>query len=152
MRRLLRYRGAQTSGQIAERYAWNSKTVQSLLDELILQETVVESDELYYHSELFDRARRETVKHRRMQIRTQPPERYAALLTSRLRTPAPPMEQLEHALGQLRGQAYPAALWESVLLPARVDGYRPDLLDTLLSQGKWYWQLAPGRDALFSLI
>ena len=62
VRRLLRYRGAQTSGQIAERYAWNSKTVQSLLDELILQEIVVESDELYYHSELFDRARRETVK------------------------------------------------------------------------------------------
>ena len=151
VRRLLRYRGAQTSEQIAERYAWNSKTVQSLLDELILQETVVESDELYYHSELFDRARRETVKHRRMQIRTQPPERYAALLTSRLRTPAPPMEQLEHALGQLRGQAYPAALWESVLLPARVDGYRPDLLDTLLSQGKWYWQLAPSAMLCFHL-
>ncbi|MCB7430689.1 hypothetical protein LI224_20370, partial [Erysipelatoclostridium ramosum] len=36
-----------------------------------------------------------------------------------------------------------ASLWESVLLPARINGYQPELLDQELAQGEFFWKLHP---------
>jgi len=141
VRRLLRYRGAQSPEQVAERYLWQEETALALLAQLCRQESAVESGALYYHADLYDRARRETVMQRRRQIRTLPPERYAALLASRIRTPAHPNNRLESALKLLDGQPYPPAYWEGFLLPARVDGYRPEQLDALLAQGSLFWRM-----------
>ena len=65
MRRLLRYRGAQSPEQVAERYLWAEDTALSVLTELCGNGSAVEHEGLYYHSTLFDRAVRETVKMRR---------------------------------------------------------------------------------------
>jgi ATP-dependent Lhr-like helicase len=85
----------------------------------------------------------ETIKARRRQITTQPPEHYAALLAGRAQAVGTPSERLELAVKALIGLPYPAAVWESVLFPARVDNYRPELLDTLLGSGKYFWRISP---------
>ena len=55
-------------------------------------------------------------------------------------------EALEAALEQLEGFAVPAAAWESALLPDRVQGYFPSMLDQLCTSGRTTWlRLAPPR-------
>ncbi len=141
VRRLLRYRGPQSPESVAERYLWASGDARVVLDALTASGAVVEHQGLWYHGELFDRAQRETVRLRRQQVQTLPAERYAALLTARVSTAGSPAQQLTDALLSLQGQAFPAAWWEGLLLPARVAGYRPELLDTQLAQGHFVWRL-----------
>lgn len=148
--RAIRYRGPLSGEELGERYLWSEREVEELIQELLNQNSIVISDGLYYHKELYERARMETIKNRRKQIKTQPPERFAAMLIDRMKNPAvPPMEQLEAALSFLCDQPYAANLWESVLLPTRVQGYRPELLDTVLSQGNYYWSLDKERGVSF---
>ncbi|SHH66800.1 ATP dependent helicase, Lhr family [Sporobacter termitidis DSM 10068] len=149
VRRLLRYRGAQSAGQLAERYFWTAREALDVLAALCRDGAAVLHDGLYYHAALFDRAQRETIKARRRQIKTQPPERYAAVLAESVRTTAAPPEKLAAALTALSGLSFPPGVWESVLLPARVDDYRPELLDALLGQGRFFWRMAPGAGLSF---
>lgn len=141
VRRALRYRGAKFPEQIGERYFWTEEMAFEILNELCGQGSAVESEGIYYHAELYGRAQRETVKNRRKQIKTLPPERYAALLAGRTNITAPSEEQLETTLRLLCDQPYPPALWESILLPGRVGKYRPELLDRLLAQGNFFWHM-----------
>jgi ATP-dependent Lhr-like helicase len=143
VRRLLRYRGAQSPASVAERYLWPEQEASDVLTALRASGDAVEYDGLYYHAKLFDKARMETIKARRRMITTQPPERYAALLASRIQTVGTPAEKLEAAIKALIGLPYPPSVWESVLLPGRVDNYRPELLDTLLGSGKYFWRISP---------
>jgi ATP-dependent helicase Lhr and Lhr-like helicase len=149
VRRLLRYRGAQSPERVAERYLWTQEEAKAALEDLCHGGFAVEYEGLYYHGEVFDRAQKETVRMRRRQVTTQPSERYAALLMSSVRLPAPPGERLEAALKPLCGIPLPAAFWENLILPARVAGYRPEMLDATLTQGKLFWRVAPGRDIVF---
>lgn len=151
VRRLLRYRGAQTIDLVAERYIWTENTALEVLAILCQQGSAVESEGFYYHGDLYDRARRETIKNRRTQIKTLPPERYTALLANRMRITAPANEQLERALKMLCDQTYPTNLWESILLPARVGGYRPELLDKVLAQGNLFWRMSSDSGLSFHL-
>lgn len=145
VRRLLRYRGPQSPEQVAERYLWADAAALDVLKTLCGNGNAVEYEGLYYHATLFERARKETVKMRRRQVKTLPAERYAALLASRLQAPGQRKEALEAALKTLYGLYFPPALWESVLLPARVAGYRPELLDALLAEGEVSWRFVPDQ-------
>jgi ATP-dependent Lhr-like helicase len=151
VRRALRYRGFQSAAQIAERYFWPEDSAVSVLAALCARKSVVEADGIYYHESLYARAQRETVKERRRQIKTQPPERYAALLARRTRKSAAPDEQLKAALTSLAGAAFPASLWESVLLPARAPAYRPAMLDAVLAEGGFCWRMEEGGALSFFL-
>jgi len=142
VRRVLRYRGAQSSEQIKNRYIWTKEETQAVLNSLCQQGNAVAGEGIYFHAKLYGRAQRETVKNRRSQIKTLPPERYAALMANRIHMMAPSTEQLAGVLHILRDQSYPTALWESVLLPGRVRNYRPELLDKLLGQGDFFWRLS----------
>ncbi len=147
--RLLRYRGAVSASQLSDRYLWPEQTSYELLNSLCRKGEVVENNGLYYHAQLYNQARHATIKSRRNQMKTLPPQCYSALLAGRMRIIASPGEQLAWALKQLSEQTYPPALWEGVLLPARVNGYRPELLDTLLAQGDLFWQLHTGTGLSF---
>ncbi len=70
----------------------------------------------------------ETFKARRRVIKTQPPERYAALLASRAQTVGTRRKSLKRPSKRSSASPTPRSL-ESVLLPGRVDNYRPELLD-----------------------
>lgn len=153
IRRLLRYRGAKTGEELAERYFPGEEdalpTIVQVLDMLCKQQAVVEEEGIYYHGELYERAAHATIRDRRKQIETRPGRHYADFMAGRTRLQAPAAEQLSEALKQLKGQEYPAALWESVIFPGRVSGYREELLDTLLSQGEYFWQMWPGGGLSF---
>ena len=145
-RRLLRYRGAQTAESLAERYFLPLADAEAVLSSLLEDKTAVEANGQFYHAELYDRAQRDTMYARRKEQTTLPAERYAALLASRLRIAAPPAEQLVAAVRSLTGRAIAPNVLEEILLPARVQGYRPAMLDTLLAQGEIVWRLAPNED------
>jgi ATP-dependent Lhr-like helicase len=140
VRRALRYRGAMDAAQLAERYFWSKEAAHAVLESLCEQGSVIMEASLYYHAELYERARRATITERR-QVRTVPAFHYAALMAGRLRTLAPPGEQLKQAIEKLADRPFPAGQWEADLLPARVSAYRPELLDKLLSVGEVFWRL-----------
>ncbi|MCL2811800.1 MAG: DEAD/DEAH box helicase [Clostridia bacterium] len=141
VRRCLRYRGPQDAESLHLRYLWPEAVCEELLAALVEAGSAVRDGDLFYHAELYDRARRQTVALRRRAVRTVPPARYAALLAKTLRPGASPVEQLRQGLFGLLDQPLPPALWESVLLPARGGDLRPGLLDELLQQGGLFWQI-----------
>ncbi len=175
VRRMLRYRGGATVGQTARRYGWTEEETRLVLEELCRREEAVAQEELcsreearevsearegearaaarmekvYYHAQVYRRARIRTLKNRREEIATCPPENYAALLLSRIQRSAPPQEALGETLRSLAGLALPAALWEELVLPARVGGYREGLLDALLAQGTYFWHMEEGSRLRF---
>lgn len=163
VRRMLRYRGGANPRQTALRYGWTLETARDVLEELCAKEEAVrqevsadtgEPEEqekvLYYHAQLYQRARRKTLKNRREEIKTCKPQAYASLMASCLKHSAPPGEALERALDSLMGISHPAAAWEEILLPGRVQGYRENLLDGILSKGDIFWYMEEGGKLCFA--
>jgi ATP-dependent helicase Lhr and Lhr-like helicase len=58
-------------------------------------------------------------------------------------------DDLDRRLDQLLAWPAPAGLWETDLLPARLDGYRPESLDRLVQERDLLWLGGPGRKILF---
>lgn len=56
---------------------------------------------------------------------------------------APVKDQLKDTLSLFCNQKHAASLWETVLLPSRISGYQPELLDQELAQGEYFWKLHP---------
>lgn len=149
VRRLLRYRGAQTPETVAARYLWSEDTARHILTALCNQEDAVLYQSLYYHTALFNRARRETLSARQKLIKTQAPEHYASLLAQRPFTTGAPQDRLTDALKDLQDLSFPAEVWESVLLPGRIPQYRPEQLDALLASGQFTWHVGEGKALAF---
>ena len=141
VRRALRYRGAMDAVLVSERYFIPANTAEMILEALMERGDAIKDGDLYYHADLYERARHNTLAEQRRQIRTVPAFHYAALIAGDLRISAPPGEQLEHTLQKLADEAFPPAYWESVLLPARINSYRPALLDTFLAAGGMFWRI-----------
>lgn len=141
VRRMLRYRGAADAKQTAERYGWAVESAEEILEELCHQKEAVRQDGLYYHAVLYQRARARTLQRRREEAKTCPPQAYAALLLTRMCSSAPAQQCLEQTLKRYGGTPLPAALWESIVLPARVKNYRETMLDTYLAEGEMYWYM-----------
>ncbi len=146
VRRMLRYRGGAGARQVSLRYGWNMEAAEGLLEELCGRAETVKDvsgsgPAVYYHAELYKRARIRTLKNRRAEIATCPACAYAALLAVRLSPMLPPQEGVKMAVSALAGTAYPAALWEEVMLPGRVRGFREDLLDRFLAEGEYFWHM-----------
>lgn len=144
VRRCLRYRGGQDAASLSARYFLEEDACAALLEKLVQAKSAVMDGGIFYHAEVYGKAQRATVAMRRREIETLPPERFAALLASRTRVNAAPEEQLARGLDALMDQPFAPALVESVLLPARVLGYRPQMLDGLLAQGGVFFRLVPG--------
>jgi len=140
VRRALRFRGAMDTAQLAERYFWPQAAAHAVLESLRAQGSVVMEAGLYWHADVYERARRATLVERR-QVQTVPASHYAALMAGRLKALAPQGEQLKQAIAKLADRPFPVGQWEAQLLPARVNAYRPELLEQLLSGGEVFWCL-----------
>ena len=155
VRRMLRYRGGASVMQVARRYGWKEEAAGAVLEKLCQREEAVCQMEqreeganeiaVYYHAQLYKRARTKTLKNRREEISTCSPSAYASLLLSRIDRSMPAAEGVRAAIEGLAGTAFPAAIWEEVLLPRRVKGYRESLLDSLLAKGEFFWHMEEGR-------
>lgn len=152
IRRMLYYRGAQSGPQIRRRYLPDEAgeaCIMQWLEALRTGQAVVLDEDVYYHGKLYDRARKATIRILREQAVTRPPEYYAALMAARVRINAPPGEQLRQAMKLLCGQSYPAAAWETIILPGRVRGYHEAMLDKLLAEGEYFWKMSPDGNLAF---
>ncbi len=141
LRRALRYRGAQSMEQLAERYLLSEEIVQAALNDLIKEQQVIEADGIYYHAKLYQQARKETIKNRRKQVATVPASHYAALLANHSPRFVLAKDKLEEVVLSLCNESFSMDLWENTILPSRVIGYRPELLDALLAKGVIYWSI-----------
>ncbi|WP_243118458.1 Lhr family ATP-dependent helicase [Actinomyces wuliandei] len=56
------------------------------------------------------------------------------------------VDALAEVLPALEGMWLSASLWESVVLPSRVSGYRPAMLDELVASGDVVWQARGGQE------
>jgi ATP-dependent Lhr-like helicase len=81
IRRCLRYRGANTAAGISARYFVPIDLAEVELESLCESKNAVcERDSgVYYHSDLYQRAVRQTISQRRLSVRTLPAQNYAAL-------------------------------------------------------------------------
>lgn len=154
VRRMLRYRGGFNSREAALRYGWTEEEAQAVLAELCRRKEAVEQPEsdgeiIYYHAEIYKRARTKTVKNRREEITTCSSAAYASLLLSRIQRTAPAEECMKGALDSLSGTIFPAGIWEDILFPARVRNYRENLLDSVLSGGEYFWYMEAGGRVCF---
>lgn len=149
VRRMLYYRGGQDAEAVRERYFFPDGMAERVLERLAGEELVVEDEGIFYHARLYDRARRASIKGMRMEAVTRPPEHYAALMAGRITIPAPGEEQLKHAVDQFCARSYPVKFWESVLFSRRVRNYTEAMLDKLLAQGDFFWQMKPDGTLAF---
>lgn len=149
VRRALYYRGGMRPAQIAARYFLPEAVAADVMNEMRGAGGAVEDQGVYYHAKLYSRARKATIKHMRAQTATQPGEAYAAMMAALAERNASPEEQLEMAVGQYCGQAFPAAWWEGMIFARRVKGYREDLLDQLLTKGSYFWRFHPDGSISF---
>lgn len=140
VRRVLRYRGAQTASSIAERYLWSTDKVDHVLHELLVDMDAVCDNGLYYHAKLYDKARWETIKERRQMNVTYPVMNYAALLAGRDMSATDAKSRLEYLMGQLKGQLIDLKTMEELVFPSRLPNYRAEYLDALVSEGKLIWR------------
>lgn len=142
VRRMLRYRGGQTEGQIKERYFLTRERTREILSFLSGNNEIVEAGQVFYHRKLYDRARQSTLKSLRMETATQPGAHYAAFLAQRAKPYTSGEDQLKRTLKQYLGRMFPVRLWESVLLPRRVKNYSGTMLDKLLAEGDYFWKMS----------
>lgn len=148
-RRCMRYRGPANASSLAQRYCIAPETAQEAIDRLLQDGHIVRIGAHFVHKDIFSSAQQATIRLRREQIQTRNPERLCALLAHSLSCPGPASEQLDTALRRLYGLALPAEQWESIVLPARVSGYKPQLLDALLSSGEFFYQISVQNERLY---
>ena len=141
VRRMLRYRGAASAAQTAQRYGLPVPEAEEALEALCRREEAVKQEGVYYHGALYRRARARTLKNRREEVQTLPGENYAALLFARLESAAPGEECLRNLLKGYAGVSLPAPFWEGTLLPGRVGKYRENMLDSYLAEGELFWHM-----------
>ncbi len=157
LRRMLRYRGGAGRMQVVRRYGWTETIAEQLLEELCRNGEVIcqpgqqdadaadRGEEIYYHAQLYKRARTKTLKSRREEISTCPPTAYASMLLSLACRLLPPEEGLRMAVSDLSGMFFSAGAWEEQLLSYRVKGYRESLLDGFLAKGEFFWHMEEGK-------
>jgi len=101
----------------------------------------------YCHPEVLRSLRRRSLAVLRKEIEPVPAEALARFLPAwhGIGIPAKGRDRLSEIIFQLQGIAVPASVLERDVLPARMGGYSPQLLDQLISAGEVVWV---GRGAL----
>lgn len=145
VRRAARFHGAQTAETLSERYAVEEARAQDTLNALLSEGILRRLGDAYIHAELYESAQRMTVVLNRRRVETQPARAFARMLSQQVRGVGSSSAQLTQALNRLRGCEYPASAWEGWLLPARVSGYRPQLLDEALARGEFAYRVLPAE-------
>lgn len=148
--------------ELSERYGLSTAHAQELLRTAVSLGRAVALDEESFglsgaviSTEVLQRVRRRTLARLRAGVEPVEPQQYARFLTAwhellptsgqasttrtRSASHTDRYESLLAAVDQLAGAPIPASMWESLVLPARVPGYTPELLDQALAQGEVVW-------------
>jgi ATP-dependent Lhr-like helicase len=139
--RYARGRGPFTTAEVEERFG---RPLASLLAELEGEELLVRgelrpggSEREWCDPDVLRRLRRASLAALRREVEPVEPAALARFLPSWHGIGR--RASLREALVPLQALALPVALWESELLPRRVQGYRPEQLDSLCGSGEVVW-------------
>ncbi|GII55086.1 DEAD/DEAH box helicase [Planotetraspora thailandica] len=167
-----RTRGPFSSGTAAARFGVGVAVADDTLRRLAAAGRVVSGEfqpggrgEEWCDAGVLRLLRRRSLARLRKEVEPVPPEALAAFLpawhgvtpASAGRTPAGPgraMDALVNAIERLQGAAVPASALETLILPGRVPGYSPALLDELTASGEVIWAgqgSLPGGDGWIAL-
>jgi ATP-dependent Lhr-like helicase len=168
VRRYARTHGPFTQREVAERFALDVVVVENTLRQLTVEGRVLEGGfrpgglhREWCDVEILRQIRRKSLAKLRREV--EPVEQHTlarlfthwqGLLTPR-RSSHAHLDALLDAIENLQGAPVPASLLETAILPARVAGYEPAGLDTLIAAGEVTWAgIDPigerdGRIALF---
>jgi len=168
VRRYARTHGPFTQKEVAERFALDTAVIENTLRQLAVEGKVLEGGfrpgglhREWCDAEILRQIRRKSLAKLRREVEPVDQHTLARLFThwQGLVTPRhgsqTHLDTLLDAIESLQGAPVPASLLESAILPARVAGYEPAGLDTLIAAGEVTWAgIDPigerdGRIALF---
>jgi ATP-dependent Lhr-like helicase len=168
VRRYARTHGPFTARQAAERLGLDVPKIESVLHQLAFEGRVLEgafrpggSNREWCDAEILRQIRRKSLARLRREVEPVEQTTLARFLThwqgllQPRRMARAHLDVLLDAIENLQGAPLPASLLESAVLPARVGGYEPAALDTLIAAGEVAWMgVEPlgerdGRIALF---
>jgi ATP-dependent Lhr-like helicase len=160
VRRFARTHGPFAAAEPAARFGVPERRVQDELERLAASGTVVQggmrpggSGVEWCDAEVLRRIRRATLAVLRAEVEAVPGDALARFLPRWQRVDEGGQaadERLRDAIGTLQGLVLPVAILETDILPRRVPGYRPELLDALSTSGEIVWAGAgEGRIALY---
>ncbi|WP_165072275.1 DEAD/DEAH box helicase [Paludisphaera rhizosphaerae] len=149
VRRFLRTHALVGLADVLGRYPIAAETARGLLEEWVESSGVVrveqgEDGPLWADPENLAEVQRLTIAQRRRESVAVAPEVFADFVARRQHVhPAERLsgvEGVEVVLDQLQGFAGTAQAWEEELLPRRVVGFTPAMLDEILARGGWSWR------------
>ena len=165
--RWARSRSAVTAAGLAERFGMGAGLLEEALEELRARDEVLRLGDapadsmdpedpahaIWMATVVFRRVRRRSLDAARQAVRPVSGDALQRLVLERAglvgaqanRAEQDPLGALAEALAVLEGVPLPAAAWEGYVLPARVPGYRPGMLDELLADGDVLWRVVPER-------
>ncbi|NLY89978.1 MAG: DEAD/DEAH box helicase [Firmicutes bacterium] len=161
IQRYVRTHGPFTARELAARYGWTLPEVEEELAALA-SVGLAEAGEFipggqgeeWCDPEILREIHRRSLVRGRQEVkartRLREPREYAAFLArwQGVTGERSEMEGLAETLAQLSGCWFPAADWERHLLPVRVRGYKPSLLDRLFASGQFQWRARGTADHL----
>ena len=150
VRRYARTHGPFTSREVSDRFALDALAVENTLRQLAAEGRVLEGGfrpngvhQEWCDAEILRIIRRKSLARLRREVEPVEQRTLARFLThwQGLVTPrrGPNLDALLDAIESLQGAPLPATLLESAILPARLQGYTPDGLDTLIAAGEVAW-------------
>ncbi|WP_267243793.1 DEAD/DEAH box helicase [Streptomyces sp. PR69] len=162
--RYARTHGPFTSAQAAARFGLGTAVTEGALQRLAASGRVVEGEfhpsgvgQEWCDTAVLRRLRRRSLAALRQELEPVPPASLAAFLPQWQHLGGGSLrgiDGLARAVEQLQGAAVPASALEKLILPSRVSGYGPGLLDELTTTGEVVWAGAgalPGKDGWVSL-
>ncbi|MGH3743267.1 MAG: Lhr family helicase, partial [Mycobacteriales bacterium] len=163
--RYARTHGPFVPADVATRFGLGTAVVAAVLQRLAASGRLV-SGELrpggsgleWCDSDVLRRMRRRSLARLRQEVEPVPPEVLGRFLP-RWQGVGPAggrgVDAVLRVVEQLAGAAVPASALESLVLPARIHGYEPGLLDELTSSGEVLWAgvgALPGRDGWVTAV
>jgi ATP-dependent Lhr-like helicase len=164
VRRYARTHGPFVTGDVAQRYALPKASVEAVLQRLVGMGRMVEGgfrpgglSREWIDAEVLRSVRRKSLARLRKEVEPVEQRTLARLFTrwQGVLQPRRGLDALLDVIENLQGAPLPASLLETEILPARIAGYKPADLDTLIAAGEVVWMgLEPlgerdGRVGLF---
>ncbi len=148
IRRFARTHGPFTLDEVAQRFALDPAHVEQTLNHLAQDNRIVEGGfrpgglhREWVDQEILRIIRRKSLARLRKEVEPVEQHTLARFLThwQGLITPRRGIDALLDIIENLQGAPLPATLLESAILPARLNGYNPADLDTLIAAGEVSW-------------
>ena len=148
IRRFGRTHGPFTTGEVAARFKVPNETAEAVLQRLVQSGRVVEGafrpgglSREWCDAEVLRTIRRRSLARLRKEVEPVEQQTLARLFThwQGVLTPRRGLDALLDVIETLQGAPLPASLLETEILPARIAGYKPADLDTLVAAGEVTW-------------